>query len=159
MLQTEATEYAKSLAAELRAAIRAELIDFSTMTVAGNCQTSQCFTLSVGIFEPEEYKKAYARLIDIINENGRKLDTGVIGLRHIFEVLIKGGDAELALELIKNIYDEFLDGDDPVFQSAIVHIGTDEASNASKENMRRYISDLSQYVLGKENVAVVYQPE
>ena len=95
-------EYAKGLAEELRAAIRSELIDYETMSAAGNCQTSQCFLISLGIFTPEEYKKAYARLIEIIDENGRKLDTGVIGLRHIFEVLIKGGDAELALELIKN---------------------------------------------------------
>lgn len=59
------------------------------------------------------------------------------------------------LELVKSIYDEFLDGDDPVIRNAIVHIGTDEASNASKEDMRRYISDLSQYVLAKDNVEKV----
>ena len=57
-----------------------------------------------------------------------------------------------ALAFVKGIYDEFLDGDDPVFQSAVVHIGTDEANNASNEDMRRYISDLSQYVLAKDNV-------
>lgn len=59
------------------------------------------------------------------------------------------------LSLVKSIYDEFLDGDDPVIQNAIIHIGTDEASNASKEDMRRYISDLSQYVLAKDNVEKV----
>ena len=98
----EEAEYARGLAKELLEAIRAELIDYSTMTAAGDCQTSQCFLLSIGVFTPDEYGKAYARLIEIIERDGRKLDTGVIGLRHIFEVLIKGGDTELALELIKN---------------------------------------------------------
>ena len=56
-----------------------------------------------------------------------------------------------SLALIESVFDEFLDGDDPVFQNAVVHIGTDESSN-SNEDMRRYISDLSQYVLAKDNV-------
>jgi len=56
-----------------------------------------------------------------------------------------------SLALVEDVFDEFLDGDDPVFQNAVVHIGTDESSN-TKENMRRYISDLSQYMLAKDNV-------
>ena len=59
------------------------------------------------------------------------------------------------LDLISNVFDEFLDGDDPVFQSAAVHIGTDESSNTN-ENMRRYINDLAQYCLSKDNIDQVY---
>lgn len=55
------------------------------------------------------------------------------------------------LELIKDVFDEYLDGPDPVFQGAIVNIGTDESSNGN-ENMRRYINDLAQYCLAKDNV-------
>lgn len=56
-----------------------------------------------------------------------------------------------SIGLVEDVFDEFLDGDDPVFQSAIVHIGTDESSN-TKENMRKYINELSQYMLAKDNV-------
>ena len=48
-----------------------------------------------------------------------------------------------------------LDGEDPVFQNAVVHIGTDESANTN-ENMRRYINDLAQYCLAKDNIDEVY---
>ena len=99
---TEKTNFAKKLAEELRCSIRKELIDFDTMTAKGNCQTSQAYLLATDIFLPEEYEAAYRVLLNIINKNGKKLDTGVIGLRYIFEVLIHGGDIDLALELILN---------------------------------------------------------
>ena len=60
-----------------------------------------------------------------------------------------------SLSLISSVFDEFLDGDDPVFQSAVVHIGTDESANTN-ENMRRYINDLTQYCLSKDNIDEVY---
>lgn len=71
--------------------------------------------------------------------------------------LVSGADLRLGdhyeecLALIESIFDEYLDGDDPVFQNAIVNIGTDESGN-TKENMRRYINDLAQYCLSKDNV-------
>ena len=57
-----------------------------------------------------------------------------------------------SLAFVTKLFDEFLDGDDPVIQNAYVHIGTDETSQASAETLRRYIGDLSQYLLTKENV-------
>jgi alpha-L-rhamnosidase len=95
-------EYASSLAAELRRDIRQRLIDYDTMTASGSCQTSQAYMIAKGIFEPEEYPAAYKKLLEIIARDGEKLDTGMIGLRYIFEVLILGGDIELALRLILN---------------------------------------------------------
>jgi alpha-L-rhamnosidase len=93
-------DHARSLADELRAAIRKNLISFDTMTAAGDCQTSQSLLLYLGIFEPDEEARAYARLIDIIKRDGEHLMCGVIGLRYIFEVLIRGGDADLAYKMI-----------------------------------------------------------
>ncbi|MBE6645470.1 MAG: hypothetical protein E7612_08885 [Ruminococcaceae bacterium] len=93
-------EYARLLAAELKQNIRENLIDFDTMTAAGDCQTSQTYLIATGIFEADENEKAYKKLIEIINRDGRKLDTGMIGLRYIFETLILGGDIDIALELI-----------------------------------------------------------
>ncbi len=93
-------EYAERLAESLKRSVREHLIDFETMTAAGNCQTSQVYLIAKGIFEPCEYERAYQRLIEIINADGRALMTGVIGLRYIFEVLALGGDIDTALELI-----------------------------------------------------------
>lgn len=61
------------------------------------------------------------------------------------------GHYDESIALVKDVFDEFLDGDDPVFQSTYVHIGTDESANTN-ENMRRYINDLAQYLLAKDNV-------
>lgn len=99
---TVAADFSGRLASELKKSIRENLIDYDTMTASGNCQTSQVYLIAMNIFTPEEYDAAYARLIDIINRDGRKLDTGMIGLRYIFEVLINGGDIDLAIELMLN---------------------------------------------------------
>ena len=64
-------------------------------------------------------------------------------------------DEDLYDKTIEDVFDEFLDGEDPVFQNAVVHIGTDESANTN-ENMRRYINDLAQYCLAKDNIDEVY---
>lgn len=100
--ETKRAEYADGLAKELKASIREHLIDYESMTASGSCQTSQAYLLAMNIFTADEYERAYARLIDIINQGGRKIDTGMIGTRHIFEVLALGGDIDLAIELMLN---------------------------------------------------------
>lgn len=115
------------------------------------------------VWSQEEYKALQDNLksfgVNVITEIDSPGHAKVFGL--IDPTLVQGTSLKLntkydeSLALIKSIYDEFLDGDDPVFRSATVHIGTDEASNASKEDMRRFISDLSQYVLAKDNVEKV----
>ena len=97
---TSESEYAKGLANELKSAIRSHLIDYDTMSAAGNCQTSQALLIYFSIFEKNEMKRAYERLIEIIENDKRHIMCGVIGLRYIFEVLIRGGYADLALEMI-----------------------------------------------------------
>jgi len=98
--QEDRKAYALNLMQELRQAVRAQLIDFDTMTVAGNCQTSQAVALSMGIFEPDEYEAAYRRLIDLIEEKNYFLHCGMIGLRHIFHVLFAHGDGDIALKMM-----------------------------------------------------------
>lgn len=97
---SEQKEYAMSLCAQTKAAIRENLIDFTSMTADGNCQTSQALLLSLGMFNDDEYNQAYERLIELIHEKDDHLHCGVIGLRHIFEQLALGGDIDLALKLI-----------------------------------------------------------
>ncbi|MFQ8601166.1 MAG: family 20 glycosylhydrolase [Oscillospiraceae bacterium] len=54
-------------------------------------------------------------------------------------------------EFVCSLFDEFLDGEDPVFQSSVFHIGTDESSN-SAENMRKYIDAMTKYCMSKDNI-------
>lgn len=68
--------FAASLAAQFRAAVRERLVDFSTMTAAGNCQTSQAMALFYGVFEPGERPAAFDRLLRLIEEQDGHMDTG-----------------------------------------------------------------------------------
>lgn len=92
--------YALKLRDALKCAIRENLIDFETMTVAGACQTSQSVAIYLDIFNTDEKERAYARLIDFIKEKDYHLDCGMFGLRYIFHVLFDNGDGEIALKMI-----------------------------------------------------------
>ena len=54
----------------------------------------------MGLFEPEEYKKAYAKLIEIIRRDDYTICCGMYGLRYIFHILFENGDGNIALEMI-----------------------------------------------------------
>lgn len=92
--------FAESLAARLRAAGRERLLDLSTMTALGACQTSQAMALFYGLFEPGERPAAFRRLLDFIEEAGEHIDTGVLGGRVIFHVLTDFGRSDLAYTMI-----------------------------------------------------------
>ena len=93
-------QFALDLYWELRAAFRKYLIDFATMTVAGDCQTSQAVGLYYDIFEPGEKPAAFARLREQIARCDDHLDCGIVGLRVIFHVLADFGEADLAYKMI-----------------------------------------------------------
>ena len=99
--RAEDEAFARRLKCEIKSAIREHLIDRDSLTAFGSCQTSQALLLYFDLFEEAEKKKAYSRLVEIIEADGRHLTTGVIGLRYIFEVLINGGDVDLAIEMIR----------------------------------------------------------
>ena len=92
--------YADTLQKELRAAFRKHLIDFRTMTVAGNCQTSQAMAIHYGLFEPGESQAAFAHLLFLIHQNKDHMDGGALGLRILFQVLADYGEADLAYKMI-----------------------------------------------------------
>lgn len=56
---------------------------------------------------------------------------------------------EDAIPFIESLFDEFLDGDDPVVQSTKFHIGTDEYDTAYSELVRAYMDELITYVNNK----------
>jgi len=96
----EEVSFALKLAMEMKKAIRKHLIDFETMTVVGNCQTSQAVAIKMGLFEEDEKEAAYQKLLEIIERDNRTLNCGMIGLRNIFHVLSENGDMDIALEMI-----------------------------------------------------------
>jgi alpha-L-rhamnosidase len=94
--KTAEAEYARSEAALYREAIRAYLVDFTTMLVAGECQTSQAMALYYGVFDEAEKQAAFEKLLVLIDECGDRMDLGVLGGRVIFHVLAEYGYADLA---------------------------------------------------------------
>lgn len=92
--------FAAELKSELRAAIRTNLIDFNTMTAAGDCQTSQAFTIFAKIFNDDEMPAAKRRLLEIIHRDKDKNACGMVGLRCVFRVLSDMGEGDLAYKII-----------------------------------------------------------
>ncbi len=93
-------DFARSLYVDMKTAVRARLLDLSTMTAAGRCQTSQAMALYYGMFEPGERPAAFARLLTFIEEAGGHLDVGVLGARVLFHVLSDFGRSDLAFTMI-----------------------------------------------------------
>ena len=119
-------QFALRLAREMRCAIRENLIDYTTMTADGSCQTSQAYLYYLGIFDEDERDRAYKRLIEIIEDDGRHLMCGMIGARFIFDVLIEGGDGELAYEMITR--------PDPPSYAAMIERGATALCESLEEN-------------------------
>lgn len=93
-------DFARAVAAQYRRSFRAKLIDFDTMTVSGECQTSQAMAIYYNIFEKGEKAAAFSRLLDFIKQADDHIDLGVLGARVIFDVLSDFGYADLALKMI-----------------------------------------------------------
>lgn len=92
--------YADKFASELKAAIRENLVDFDTMAVLGECQSSQAMALYYGVFEADEYEAAFNKLLEYVHQADDHIDVGVLGGRVIFHVLSKFGYTSLALKMI-----------------------------------------------------------
>ena len=97
---TAASEEAMTLADSLRQAARKHLVDWQTLTVAGNCQTSQAIFLYYRIFDPAEWAPAAKVLADIVRRDGEFMDVGCIGGRVLFRVLSEAGEGALACRMI-----------------------------------------------------------
>lgn len=104
--RTAQAKFCREVAEKFRAAVRAHLIDRKTMTAIGEgtptpgCETSQAMAIYYNIFTDEEKPTAYKVLLAKIHEQNDHLDTGVLGARVIFHVLIAFGDSDLAYKMI-----------------------------------------------------------
>ena len=93
-------DFCEKLYNEIRTAVRKYLIDFSTFTAKGRCQTSQSMAILYDVFEESEKSEAFKVLLDIIKESDDHIDFGFIGILSIFRVLCKFGRADLAYKMI-----------------------------------------------------------
>ena len=93
-------DFAQALYEKLRKNARERLIDWGTYTAFGACQTAQAMAIFYHVFEPGEKPAAFARLLQIIQQNGNKLDFGILGGRVLFHVLADFNRADLAYEMI-----------------------------------------------------------
>ncbi len=93
-------QFAKSLWAELKGAVRRCLLDLNTFTAVGRCQTSQAMAIYYGAFEESERPAAFARLLTFIHEADDHMDFGLLGSRVLFRVLGDFGYHELAYHMI-----------------------------------------------------------
>ena len=84
----------------MRDAVRDHLIDYGTMTAAGETETAQAMCLYYGIFEPDEEKAAFARLLEIVHRDGDQFYCGYLGMHVLFHVLARYGEAELAYQML-----------------------------------------------------------
>ena len=99
---THEAAYADGIYEDMRATVRRELVDLDTMTVKGECQSSQCISLYYGVFEKEEEEKAFDKLVELIHAKNDTFDCGFIGMHTIFHVLSRFGRSDLAYKMIMN---------------------------------------------------------
>lgn len=92
--------FADRLYNEIRTSVRKYLIDFSTMTAVGNCQTSQAMAIFFDVFENGEKPEAFKKLLKIIKRSDGHLDVGILGARVLFRVLADFGEYDLAYKMI-----------------------------------------------------------
>lgn len=93
-------DFARKEADTYKQAIRAKLIDFDTMTAAGDCQSSQAMCLYYGVFGQPERQAAFDRLLEMIHAMDDHIDVGVLGGRVLFHVLTDFGYSDLAFKMI-----------------------------------------------------------
>ncbi len=96
----EKADYARGEAAKYREAIRKKLVDFTTMRVMGDCQSSQAMALYYGVFDESEKNTAFENLLQMIRDCDDHMNVGVLGGRVIFHVLTQFGYSDLAYKMI-----------------------------------------------------------
>jgi len=93
-------EFSKKLALELKESFRNNLIDYATMTVNGDCQTSQVLGIYAKMFNEDEMPRAKAKLVEIIHRDNDINACGMYGKRFLFNVLSEMGESDLAYKMI-----------------------------------------------------------
>lgn len=105
MEMPEEAAYCRNFAKQMRAAIRAHLLeDANTMRFIEGRQSVQAMAIFYGLCDSEEEKqKALAILLDEIHAQNDHMAVGVLGGRVIFRVLCDYGYEDLAIKMITRL--------------------------------------------------------
>lgn len=91
-----------------------------------------------------------------------------LGLPNGWKLDLRDGCFERTLEYVQSVIDEFIDGPDPVFRGAKLHVGTDEwlqddelegyglTPSARNEYMRKYMDRMLDYVNAKGYTPIIW---
>ena len=96
----QTADFARDEAANYKKAIRANLINFDTMSALGDCQSSQAMCLYYDVFGESERQVAFDKLLEMIHAMNDHIDAGVLGGRVLFHVLSEFGHSDLAFKMI-----------------------------------------------------------
>ena len=101
----EEADYCRHFAKEMRAAIRAHLLeDVSEMRFISARQSVQAMAIYYGLCDSvEEKEKALAILLEEIHQKDDHMGVGVLGGRVIFRVLCDNGYEDLAIKMITRL--------------------------------------------------------
>lgn len=91
--------YFEELGRRIKAAFRYEYLDEGG-NVKSNLQGIFVLTLEFGILNDKEEKKAVERLVELIEQNDGKMDTGFLSTPYIMDVLWRFGKRDLAYRLL-----------------------------------------------------------
>ena len=89
----------KMRAQRIRESLRKEWIDSDLMNKCRK-QTAQARLIASGVFTSEELPKAVDNLLELIAEDGDRMQVGICGARVLFDVLAQNGKHDLALKLM-----------------------------------------------------------
>lgn len=124
---------AAALRDEMRACIRAVLLDPDIATLAGGTQTAQAMGLYYGVFLPKERPAAFGVLMDRIRENNGNFDCGFLGLHTLFHVLSEFGEGRTAYRMITQkefpSYRELLDRGETAMPESFQPLGGRECGS------------------------------
>ena len=97
------SHFAVALSRELFLAIRSNLIIENGTLALGDCQTTQAMALHYNLFAHEKINEAQENLLRLIDEANGHMDTGILGARVIFHVLVDMEKADLAYNMITRL--------------------------------------------------------
>ncbi len=139
--------FARQLGKEVLEAIRSRYIDFGTMTVKGACQTGQALAIHHNIFTDGEKPEAFRRLVEIVHRDGDKVTCGFLGLRVIYHVLARFGEAELAYRMVTGreypSYGYFIERGDTTVPEQFLPDGKRRMSSQN----HHFLADVSQWYI------------
>lgn len=110
-------------------------------------------TAKDGYYTKDEYRAYQKRMLEYGIEVITEIDTPAhsacfAGVDE--NLMLDSGHLDISkpevLQFVKDLFDEYMTGDDPVFVSKRVHIGTDEYPDGYNELMRKYTDELIKHV-------------